>query len=50
MKDIKAFVEIRRISKGTKWIYVGNDLGYEVKGINTCKLVVMGSGQRTHSY
>ena len=28
------------IPKGTKWIYVGNNLRAEVKGIDTCKLVM----------
>ena len=39
-KDRSAFVEFRRISQGTKLIYVGNNFKAEVKGINTCKLVM----------
>ena len=35
-----AFVEFRRISQGTNWIYVGNNSKVEVKGIGTCKCVM----------
>ena len=37
-----AYVEYRRISQGTKWIYVGNNLRVEAKGIGTCKLQLHG--------
>ena len=37
-------MEFRRIPQGTKWIYVGNNSKAEVKGIDTCKLVIR-SGQ-----
>ena len=40
-KDRSAFVEFRQILKGTKWIYVGNNYRVEVKGISTCKLVMI---------
>ena len=42
-KDRSAFVEFRRIPKGKKWIYVGNNSKAEVKGIGTCKLVMRSS-------
>ena len=33
-------MEYRRISQGSRWIYVGNNSRVEVKGIGTCKLVL----------
>ncbi|KAK0588887.1 hypothetical protein LWI29_006625 [Acer saccharum] len=43
-RDRATFVEYRRISQGTRWIYVGNSSRVKVKGIGTCKLM-MHSGQ-----
>ena len=37
-RDQGAYIEFRRISFGTRWIYVGNNSKVEVKGIGTCKL------------
>ena len=37
-RDQGAYIEFRRISSGTRWIYVGNNSKVEVKGIRTCKL------------
>ena len=36
-----AFVEYRRISQGTKWIYVGNNLRIEAKGIGYLQVRVV---------
>ena len=41
-RDHRAFVEYRRISQGTKCIYVGNNFRVEAKGIGTCKLELRG--------
>ena len=38
--DRNAFVEYRRISQGTRWIYMGNNSRVEAKGIGTCKLTL----------
>ncbi|XP_075083949.1 uncharacterized protein LOC142167820 [Nicotiana tabacum] len=37
-----AFVEFRRVSRGAKWIYVGNNNKVVVEGISTCELVLRG--------
>ena len=37
-RDEGAYVEFWRISSNTRWIYVGNNSKFEVKGIRTCKL------------
>ena len=41
-RDRAAFVEYRRISQGTRWIYVGNNSRVEVKGIGICKFLMHG--------
>ncbi|KAK1569225.1 hypothetical protein Q3G72_034035 [Acer saccharum] len=41
-RDRATFVEYRRISQGTRWIYVGNSSRVKVKGIGTCKLMMHG--------
>ncbi|KAK0599320.1 hypothetical protein LWI29_004233 [Acer saccharum] len=41
-RDRATFVEYRRISQGTRWIYVGNNSRVEVNGIGTCKLMMHG--------
>ena len=41
-KDRGAFVEYHRIPTYSKWIYVGNNSVVEVKGIDTCKLDLLG--------
>jgi hypothetical protein len=37
-KDRDLCVNFRRISQGSKWLYVGNNSRLPVKGIGTCKL------------
>jgi hypothetical protein len=37
-KDRDLFVDFRRITQGSKWLYVGNNSRVPVKGICTCKL------------
>ncbi|RVW77963.1 hypothetical protein CK203_048286 [Vitis vinifera] len=37
-RDQGAYIEFRRISSGTRWIYVGNNSKVEVKGIRTCEI------------
>ncbi|XP_047259889.1 uncharacterized protein LOC124892715 [Capsicum annuum] len=37
-QDREAFVEFRRVSPGSRWIYVGNNARLKVKGIGTCKV------------
>ena len=32
------FVEFRRVSSKSRWMYVGNNARLEVKGIDTCKV------------
>lgn len=39
-RDRGAFVEFRRISPSTMWIYIGDNSKVEVKGIGTCKLML----------
>jgi len=41
-RDREAFVEFRRVSPGSRWIYVGNNARLEVKGIGTCKVDLRG--------
>ena len=41
-RDREAFEDFRRISSGTKWIFVGNNSKVEVKGIGTCKIDLHG--------
>lgn len=48
-RDISSFMKYCRISCGTKWIYVGNNTIFEVKGIDTCKLCMRG-GQTLYLY
>ena len=35
-RDRYTFVEFRRIPRGARWIYVGNNSRVEVKGVGTC--------------
>lgn len=37
-KDCETYVEFRRVSSGTRWIYVGNNSKAKVHDIDTCKL------------
>ena len=39
-KERDFFVEFRRLPYGVRWIYVGNNVRIEVKGIGTCRLVL----------
>ena len=41
-RDRDAYVEYRRISQGSRWIYVCNNSRVEAKGIGTCKLTLCG--------
>ena len=41
-RDRTAFVDFRRLSSGSKYIYVGTNDRAEVKGIGTCKLDLQG--------
>ena len=41
-RDQTAFVDFRRLSSGSKYIYVGTNDRVEVKGIGTCKLDLQG--------
>ena len=41
-RDREVFVEFRRVSPGSRWIYVGNNARLEVKGIGTCKVDLRG--------
>ncbi|CAA7035581.1 unnamed protein product [Microthlaspi erraticum] len=38
----EAFVEYRRVPKGTRWLYVGNNSKVAVQGIGTCQLHMSG--------
>ncbi|KAH0749462.1 hypothetical protein KY290_028694 [Solanum tuberosum] len=37
-RDREEFVEFRRVSSKSRWIYLGNNVRLEVKGIGTCKV------------
>ena len=39
-RDRKAFVDFRRIPKGSRTIYMGNNTSADVLGIDICKLVM----------
>ena len=39
-KDREAFMVFRQVPHGAKWVFMGNNTKVEVKGINTCKLVM----------
>ena len=41
-RDRTSFVEFRRISKGSRCIYMGNNASAAVLGIGTCKLELRG--------
>ncbi|KAH0651764.1 hypothetical protein KY284_031676 [Solanum tuberosum] len=41
-RDREAFVEFHRVSSKSRWIYVGNIVKLEVKGIGTCKVDLCG--------
>ncbi|OMO51040.1 Zinc finger, CCHC-type [Corchorus olitorius] len=42
VRSREAYVEYRRIPVGTHWIYMGNEIDVELKGIGTCKLDMRG--------
>ena len=41
-RDRDTYVEYRRISQGSRWIYVGNNSRVDAKEIDTCKLALHG--------
>lgn len=41
-RDCETYIDFCRVPLGTKWIYVGNNLNAEVRGVGTYQLMLHG--------